>query len=201
MLTRAYGKSRGKALEEAFFYRMDRELTELLGKKLQRDEKVRSFANATGIQDKKRLECLIAAGFELSTLTAFVWVPLVFVAWADGHADDLEKKAIRDVLTAKGISQSTANMMIDHDWFRTSPTEMLWNTWEDFAIATLRNLNPAVRNELIDEIVGLCHVVAHASGGFLGLGTISPAETDVIDRVIGSLHRCTVSKASAEECA
>jgi hypothetical protein len=87
MLTEANRQSRGKALEEAFFFRMDQELIELLGKRMQRDEKMRSFANATGIQDKKRLASLIDAGFELSTLTAFIWVPLVFVAWADGHAD------------------------------------------------------------------------------------------------------------------
>jgi hypothetical protein len=55
----------------------------------------------------------------------------------------------------------------------------------------MTSLNPLVRNELIDEIVGLCHVVAHASGGFLGIGKISPTETEVIDRVIGSLHRCS----------
>jgi hypothetical protein len=79
--------NRGKALEEAFFFRMDQELVELLGRKLQRDEKIKSFAEATGIQDVKRLESLVDAGFEMPTLTAFIWVPLVFVAWADGNAD------------------------------------------------------------------------------------------------------------------
>jgi hypothetical protein len=191
MLTEANRQSRGKALEEAFFFRMDQELIELLGKRMQRDEKMRSFANATGIQDKKRLASLIDAGFELSTLTAFIWVPLVFVAWADGHADQQERKAICDVLAGKGISPPTVAMMIDHDWFHHCPSEELWKTWEDFVAASMTSLNPLVRNELIDEIVGLCHVVAHASGGFLGIGKISPTETEVIDRVIGSLHRCS----------
>ncbi len=102
MLTQSSKPTRGKALEEAFFYRMDQELIDLLSKRLQRDEKIRLFANATGIRDRKRLESLVDSGFELSTLTAFIWVPLVFVAWADGNADELEKKAICEVLTNRG---------------------------------------------------------------------------------------------------
>ena len=192
MLTLSNKLTRGKALEEAFFYRMDQELIEQLRKKLQRDEKIRLFANATGIRDRKRLESLVDSGFELSTLTAFIWVPLVCVAWADGNADELEKKAIFDVLIDKGISKETASMMIAHEWFRQSPNEDLWSTWEEFATATLANLSPPTRNELIDEIVGLCHVVAHASGGFLGIGTVSETEANVIDRVIRALHKSDV---------
>jgi len=59
--------TRGKVLEEAFFYRTDRELSEMLGKRLQREEKIRLLANATGIRDQKRLEILADSGFELST--------------------------------------------------------------------------------------------------------------------------------------
>ena len=92
MFTESLKTNRGKALEEAFFFRMDQELIELLGRKLQRDEKIKSFAEATGIQDVKRLESLVDAGFEMPTLTAFIWVPLVFVAWADGNADAMEKR-------------------------------------------------------------------------------------------------------------
>ena len=189
MLTQSNKPTRGKALEEAFFYRMDQELIELLSKSLQRDEKIRLFANATGIHDKRRLEYLVDSGFELSTLTAFIWVPLVFVAWADGNADRLEKRAIFDVLINKGISQETASMMIAHEWFCQSPNEELWRTWEEFAATTLASLIPAIRNELIDEIVGLCHVVANASGGFLGVGTVSETEADIIDRVNRALRQ------------
>ncbi len=190
MLTRTKVLPRGKALEEAFFFRMDQELIELLSKQLEREEKIKSFTSATGIRNRKRLEALVDSGFELSTLTAFIWVPLVFVAWADGIADENEKHAIVDVLAQKGISPTTASSMMDHDWFRRSPKEELWNIWEEFASATFANLNPSVRNELMDEIIGLCHVVADASGGFLGLGKVSTEEAAVIDRIVEVLHRC-----------
>jgi uncharacterized tellurite resistance protein B-like protein len=196
MLMETTRKNRGKALEEAFFFRMDQELIGLLGKKLQRDEKVQAFADATGIRDRKRIERLINAGFEVPTLTAFIWVPLVFVAWADGNVDELERKAFVDVLTSKGVSEQTASMMIAHQWFHDSPSDELWNTWEEFAVSAFESLNSTSRNELIDEIVGLCYVVAHASGGFLGVGKVSQMETEVIDRVTESLSRADTSGGS-----
>ncbi len=201
MITRPSKRTRGEALQEAFFYKMDQELIELLGRQLQREEKLRSFAQATGIRDEKRLKMLIDSGFELPTLTAFMWVPLVFVAWADGRADELEKKSIIDILISKGISRQTAEMMIHHEWFRKSPTDELWQIWEEFTASTLISLSPSVRNELIDEIVGLCHVVAHASGGFLGIGKVSPTETVVIDRIVESLHRCSAVEQPSSEFA
>ena len=51
----------------------------------------------------KRLESLADAGFEMPNLTAFIWVPLVFVAWTNGNADALGKKVILEVLATKGF--------------------------------------------------------------------------------------------------
>jgi hypothetical protein len=187
MLTQSTQPTRGKVLEEAFFYRADRELSELLSKRLQREEKLRLFANATGIRDQKHLERLADSGFELSTLH-FIWVPLILVAWADGNAEKLEKKAIADILASKGISRETISRVIAHDWFCKKPTEELWEIWAEFSAATSANLNSSVYNELIDEIVRLCRLVADASGGFMGLGKISVTETQAIDRVIRTLQ-------------
>ncbi len=187
MFTESQKKSRGKALAEAFFYRMDRELIASLSKKLDRDEKIRSFGAVTGIRDQKVLEYFADAGFELSTLTAFIWAPMVFVAWADGNADQLEKAAILEALPNKGVSQETASMMIAHEWFAKRPTEELWRIWEEFAVASLTGINSDEREAVMDEIVDLCYEVAHAFGGFMGFGKVSQAESEVIDRVIASL--------------
>ncbi|MDX1927287.1 MAG: hypothetical protein SFV81_12265 [Pirellulaceae bacterium] len=190
MLTQSMKPTRGQALEEAFFFRMDQELIEQLSRRLQREEKIRLFASATGIRDRKHLEMLADSGFELSTLTAFIWVPLLFVAWADGSADDMEKGVISEVLATKGISKSTTSMMLEHEWFRKRPTEELWQVWAEFSTATLQTLDAEVRDKLIKEMIGLCRVVAHASGGVMGLGKISASEAKVIDRVTRTLERC-----------
>jgi hypothetical protein len=196
MFTELQKKSRGEALAEVFFYRMDRELIESMSKKLDRDEKIQSFGAVTGIRDRKVLECLVDAGFELSTLTAFIWAPMVFVAWADGNADQLEKTAILEALPNKGVSRETASMMIAHEWFTKRPTEELWRIWEEFAVTSLTGINSDEREAVMDEIVDLCYEVAHSSGGFMGFGKVSQAELNVIDRVIASLKPIETSDSS-----
>lgn len=187
MLTQSTQPTRGEVLEEAFFYRVDRELSELLSKRLQREERYRLLANATGIRDRKHLSQLVDSGFELSTLH-FVWVPLILVAWADGNAENLEKKAIADILASKGISRETIARVIAHEWFCKKPTEELWEICAEFSAATSASLNSSIYNELVDEIVGLCRLVAEVSGGLMGLGKISATETQAIDRVIRTLQ-------------
>jgi uncharacterized tellurite resistance protein B-like protein len=197
MLTQSAQPTRGKVVEEAFFYKVDRELIELLSERLQREEKLRLLANATGIRDQKHLELLADSGFELSTLH-FIWVPLILVAWADGNAEKIEKQAIADILVSKGISQETISRVIAHDWFRKKPTEELWEIWSEFSAATSASLNPSIYNELIDEIVRLCRLVADASGGFMGLGKISTTETQAIDRVMRTLQQTDADRTHAE---
>jgi hypothetical protein len=193
MLTQSVQPTRGQVLEEAFFYRVDRELSEIIGKRLQREAKMRLLSNATGIRNPKHLELLADSGFELSTLH-FVWVPLILVAWADGNAERLEKEAIAGILASKGISQETISRVVAHDWFRKKPTEELWQMWADFAAATSASLNTATYQELIDEVVRLCHLVAEATGGFIGLGKISATETHAIDRVTQTLQRADADR-------
>jgi hypothetical protein len=47
---------------------MDQEFVAMLCKELDRDEKIRPFEAVTGLRDDKVIECLVDAGFELSTL-------------------------------------------------------------------------------------------------------------------------------------
>jgi hypothetical protein len=89
----------------------------------------------------------------------------------------------------KGIAQETISRVIAHEWFCKKPTDELWKIWAEFSAATSASLNPSIYNELIDEIVRLCRLVADASGGFMGLGKISATETRAIDRVIRTLQQ------------
>lgn len=187
MLTQSAQPTRGQVLEEAFFYRVDRDLSETLRRRLQREARMQLLSNATGIRNPKHLEMLADSGFELSTLH-FIWVPLILVAWADGNAERLEKEAIAGILASKGIPRETISRVIAHEWFRKKPTEELWQIWAEFAAATSASLNTSMYEELVDEIVRLCRLVADASGGFIGLGKISSTETHAIDRVIRTLQ-------------
>jgi hypothetical protein len=197
MLTHSAQPTRGKVLEEAFFYKVDRELIEMLSKRLQREEKIRLLANATGIGEQKHFKTLADSGCELSTLHS-LWVPLIFVAWADGNAEKMEKEAIVGILVSKGISQETMSRVIAHDWFRKKPPDELWEIWAQFSAATSASLTSSSHKEVSDEIVRLCRLVADASGGFMGLGKISKTETQAIDRVIHTLQQTKADRTYAE---
>jgi len=79
--------------------------------------------------------------------------------------------------------------VIAHTRFCNKPTEDKWESKAEFAVTNSASFNPSVYNELIDEIVRLCRLVADASGGFMGLGKISTTETQAIDRVIRTLEQ------------
>ncbi|XZE34093.1 hypothetical protein SH501x_004905 [Pirellulaceae bacterium SH501] len=189
MLLDASKRSRGEALAEAFFYKMDRELLDGLRTKLDRVERMKSLEACTGIRDQRIVEGLVDAGFDLSTVTAFLYAPAVFVAWADGQADDREQEAIRRALPQKGVSHDAVASFISHRLFRDPPSRDLWNLWESFCVSFLDSFSPQDRDSLIREIVELCYLVARSSGGVWGMGSISPRETKVIQQVLDTLHR------------
>ena len=195
MIKSSQKPTRGKTLEEVFFFRMDQELIDVIRQTLEREERTRLLADSTCLRYKQQLESLVNSNLKLPALTALFWIPLTFVAWADGSVDGPERKSIREVLSRKGISHSAISMMFEHDWFRQQPSEGLWMLWEHFVNSTFITLDPTSRRELIENIVSLCQVVAQASGGFLGFNKISAKENEVIGRVKKSLYRFCMDNA------
>ncbi|MCU0711613.1 MAG: hypothetical protein MUC43_06105 [Pirellula sp.] len=189
MLTIAEKNGRGQALAEAFFFQADQELLQSLREKLNREEKIQAFERVIGIRDSKVVNCLVEAGFDLSTAMAFVWAPAMFVAWADGEADQLEKEIILNRLPSKGVSPDATSMIIQHEWFTNPPSPELWQLWVDFASSFLQNQSPEEREAVSNEIVNLCRDVADASGGFLGFLKMSQLEIETIERVAAALER------------
>lgn len=189
MLTVAEKNVRGQALAEAFFFQADQELLQTLREKLNREEKIQAFERVIGIRDSKVIDCLVDAGFELSTAMAFIWAPAMFVAWADGEADQQEKEIILNRLPSKGVSPDATSMIVQHEWFANPPSSELWQLWVDFASSFLKNRSPEERAAISNEIINLCRDVADASGGFLGFLKISQLEIETIERVSTALKQ------------
>lgn len=189
MLLEAKKRSRSEAMVEAFFYKMDRELLECLRMKMDRAERIKSMEACTGIRDPRIVENLVDAGLDLTTVTAFLYAPALFVAWADGQADEREQEAITKGLLTKGISHDGISRFISHTLFRNPPSKELWNLWDSFCVSFLEGVSQQDRDALIREILELCYLVARSSGGVWGMGSISPRETKVIQNVLETLHR------------
>jgi hypothetical protein len=183
MVIKSSGKSRGQVLSEAFFFRKDLELSDLLRRSSSREEAIKSLETVMGIRDPKVCECLVDAGFDLATARAFIWAPVIFVAWADGRLDHFEKHRILQALPRQGVSMEATRRLIDHIWFANPPSERVCQLWTEFIAALLDGFKHEDFDAVANDILALCEEVANTSGGFLGFGKVSQQESQVIERI------------------
>ncbi len=160
---------RGKALEDEFFHRENQRLLENLRQMKQMEESKEALAEASGIDNDAILESLLELKIRAQTLAALAIIPLIEVAWADGHLDQKERNAILAAAHASGLHRGHAGY------------EML-ETWEQYIQELCNQVTGEERETLEVQFLGRARSVAEASGGFLGLGfKISKAEADVLE--------------------
>jgi hypothetical protein len=171
---------RRKALEEAFFAKQN----EALVAKLRAAEEKRGLGAAAGIQSQILLDKLHALGLAPETLLALGLVPLIEVAWADGHIDARERAAILEASEKQGVQKGTASYDLLQSWIDRRPTPDLIQAWEGYLDDVLERLDEKAGADLERALIGRARNVASAAGGILGLGSkISATEQAVIDRL------------------
>lgn len=176
-------RERERGLENEFFYRVDQELLKKLREQIKAKERKERLAEATGIRDDAVLEELASLGINEQSLLAFQLVPLLKVAWADRVMDMREREAILQAVEAEGIRPGTPAYELVTQWLQHPPGEALWSAWKKYAEALCDALPPAQLKWLRDDLVERVKSIAEATGGFLGLSSISMAEQAVIDEV------------------
>jgi hypothetical protein len=68
-------------------------------------------------------------------------------------------------------------------WLEQGPRDGLLSAWEAHTKTLLGQLDAVQAQRTRDEILALARVVAEAAGGFLGLGSVSKAEGDLLRRI------------------
>src|SRR5262249_39504983 len=100
--------SRHRGHEERHFQRIERELIEKLRRHAEENAKRRTLSEETGVDDPTILNELLALGYTRETLALLHLVPLVHVAWADGHVSDREQELIENIALARGIAKDSS---------------------------------------------------------------------------------------------
>ena len=160
---------RGRALEDEFFHKKNQRLLEKLRQMKGMEESKEALAEASGIDNDAILGSLLELNIHAQTLAALAIVPLIEVAWADGHLDQKERQAILAAAHASGLHTGHAGY------------ELL-ETWEQYIQELCNQVSGEEREALEVQFLGRARSVAEASGGFLGLGfKVSKAETDVLE--------------------
>ncbi len=173
-------------LEDEYFFHLEQRQMKEMRKKAEREEETRRFMEASGIQDAELLRELADAGFDIEAFRLLLLVPLVQVAWSDGHVTSREMQLILKLASLKGFSLGGEPHARLADWLNNRPTDRFFQAGLRGVKAILKNQSPAETSALV---VWYCTKVAEASGGLLGFGSrVSAEEEQVLTQLTAALE-------------
>ena len=126
-------------------------------------------------------ERLRTLGFTDETLVLIRMVPLLAVAWADGHITEAEREAVIGEARLFGIAPDSAADRQLRAWLTDAPSDIVREAAVDILAGSI--LDDA------DRIIAACHTVAAASGGAFGLRKGASPEQNVLHRIAQALER------------
>lgn len=181
-------QERGRALEEEYFRRKNRELVEKMQVEARNEQARRDMGARIGLDDPEMLQELQRLGFTADTVTLLPLVPVVQVAWADGDVADAERAAIFQLARARGITEGSAAFHQLSAWLADRPAPEVFSS----ATRLIREILDAPAGDATisaDQLVSYCESIAAASGGLFGLRRISPEERALLDGLADSLKK------------
>ncbi len=177
---------RGRAFEEDYFRKRDRELIEKMRKASAAEDARREMGSRTGLQDPAMLQELEALGFTPETVALLPLVPLIQMAWAEGGVSDAERKLIVELARKRGIAEfGPADSQLEA-WLTKRPDAEVFTRASRLIRAMLDT--PAGDHELsAEDLVKYCENIAAASGGILGINRISSEERALLNTIARDL--------------
>jgi hypothetical protein len=178
---------RGRAIEEEYFRRKDRELIEKIRQKAAAEEAQRALGASIGVNDPEVLRELQALGFTPETIALLPLMPVLQVAWAEGGITPVERHLIEKLATARGITPGGAADAQLMDWLANRPTDDAFRGAARLTRALLESGSGVVADLTAESLVDYCEQVASASGGIFGLGRVSGDERQLLASIAADL--------------
>jgi hypothetical protein len=179
---------RGRALEEEYFRRKNREIVEHMQLEARSEQARREMGAQLGLDDPEMLRELQKLGFTPETVALLPLVPVVQVAWADGDVADAERSAIFKVARARGIAEGTAAHHQLSAWLSDRPAPAVFEGATRLIRAVVDSPAAAEGKLSADELVGYCESIASASGGLFGIKRISSEERELLTSLASQLR-------------
>jgi hypothetical protein len=180
---------RGRALEEEYFRKKDRELLEKMRAVSAAAAVHRELSEKTGLRDAHMLEELQALGFTPETAVLLPFVPLVQMAWAGDEVTDAERQLILNLASTRGIQEGSAAGRQLRDWLTTRPAPQVFSSAVRLIRAALDSPTAGAVPLTADEMVSYCEQIAAASGGIFGINRVSAEERALLDAIGRGLQR------------
>ncbi len=179
-------------MHDAFFQDRDQELLDFLQAEAEtlEDQEKNQLQAAAGTHNPEVLDALKRVGITSASMTAFMLLPLVRLAWADSRIQNGEIDSILKAATDDGIVYGSPAYWMLNRWLEERPTEKMLDAWWKYAQALAHELDEASLEAFRHATLGRARRVAEASGGVLGMGTkISESERLVLSDLANSLIR------------
>ncbi len=180
---------RGRAFEEDYFRKKDRELIEKMRAASAADDARRELSSRTGLQDPALIQDLQALGFSPDTAILLPLVPLVQMAWAEGGVSDAERKLILQFARARGVEESSAADRQLAEWLSKRPDPQVFARAGRLIRAMLDAPAAAAGTLTADDLVKYCEDIAAASGGILGINRVSSDERALLNTLARDLKQ------------
>jgi tellurite resistance protein len=174
---------RGKALEDEYFHRKEKELIEKLRHRTTAEAQRKELAGATGIEDEEILRILQEMGCTRETVALLHLVPLIQVAWADGKVSPTEREMILEAASLHGVAGGSPAYLQLTEWLDHRPSEEFFEQALR-VISSILQSTPAAQGLNRSDVLAHSLRVAEASGGILGFGDkISDEERAMLERI------------------
>ncbi len=174
---------RGAILEQSYAHQTDQRLIEEARVRNQRQSEFDEIRTATRITDVQVLTELIDCGVRANSLHILTLVPLVHVAWSNGHIERAERLAILNAAEQEGIRSDSPGYLVLDGWLRCRPPATLLKTWMDYVGAIRMFVTRESYRTLHQTTVTRARQVAEAAGGILGFNKVSRAEEAAIQQL------------------
>ena len=171
-----------KAKEEEYFHKKETELLEKLRQRGAVEAERRKLGDALPTADAQILEDLQAVGYNAETVKLLFVVPLLAVAWADGSITPRERSLILELAKADDKQGQLTQ------WLNQKPPDEFFERSLRVVRSLLAAQSPEERSAAKRNLHSSAVRIAEASGGILGLGSISNAERAAIERVAAEIE-------------
>jgi hypothetical protein len=178
---------RGKALEDEYFHRKEKELIEKLRQKNATEAQLKELSEATGIPDEDVLRTLQELGYTRDTVAVLHLVPLIQVAWADRKVTPQERELILEASSLHGVAGGSPAYLQLTDWLENRPSDEFFDQTLRI-IGTILQTSPEAQGMSGSDVLAHSVRVAEASGGILGFGNkVSDEERAMLQRIANAV--------------
>jgi hypothetical protein len=173
--------------EDEYFHRRDRELLEQKRRVEAEVGARQALASALGVTNDDLMHRLQAQGITPELTVLLPWLPAIQVAWLKSLTAAERDWLVEHIKTAQTPPLDAAATARLKEWLATSPGDELYAAAREALALQLATLGPDAAAALRDKVLDAARGVSAASGGVLGIGSVSADEKAAIDAIARQL--------------